>query len=64
MLAPMFSSFIIAISLVLGVCANSHVLQGRHHEIAKRHPTTVQLHKRFSAARWTFYDVGLSVLEF
>jgi hypothetical protein len=31
-----------------------------HHDIAKRADASVQLHKRgiFSAARWTFYDVG------
>jgi len=58
MLAQIFRSFFLALSLILGVCANSHVLHNRYHEIAKRHATDVQLHKRF-ASRWTFYDVGL-----
>jgi hypothetical protein len=53
----MFSSILLALSIALGVCATPH--QIRHHEIAKRHTTDVQLHKRFSSARWTFYDVGL-----
>ena len=60
----MLTSFLLlTLSLLWGVCANSH-LQIRHHEIAKRHTTDVQLHKRFTGVRWTFYDVGLSVLEF
>lgn len=29
-----------------------------HSEIAKRAEGSVQLHKRFSSTRWTFYDVG------
>ena len=51
-----------AASAILGVCANPHGAHlNRHQGIAKRAAGNVQLHKRFSSARWTFYDVGLSV---
>jgi hypothetical protein len=54
---------------LLGLCALSLVfaqLHGpsgprRHHDIAKRAKGDIQLHRRFTSARWTFYDVGLCV---
>ena len=47
--------------LPLAVWASIHgsVHQNRHAELAKRDLGEMQLHKRFEAARWTFYDVGL-----
>jgi hypothetical protein len=59
-----FSLFSLAAvaSAILGVCAKPHGAHlNRHQGIAKRATGNVQLHKRFSGARWTFYDVGLSV---
>ncbi|KAF9452251.1 hypothetical protein P691DRAFT_772427 [Macrolepiota fuliginosa MF-IS2] len=35
-----------------------HSSRRNHHEVAKRADGSVQLHKRFSGTRWTFYDVG------
>jgi len=35
-----------------------HSSRRNHHEVAKRADASVQLHKRFSGTRWTFYDVG------
>ncbi|KIK06513.1 hypothetical protein K443DRAFT_2991 [Laccaria amethystina LaAM-08-1] len=57
-----FSLFSLAAvaSAILGVCAKPHGAHlNRHQGIAKRATGNVQLHKRFSGARWTFYDVGL-----
>jgi hypothetical protein len=58
----MFSAFLTLLSIALAVCATPHIHQNRHHNIAKRHSSDVQLYKRFTSARWTYYDVGLSVL--
>lgn len=57
------TSFFALLSLVLPlVSANSHEQSSRrHHQIAKRAGSEVDLHKRFSGARLTFYDVGLFV---
>jgi hypothetical protein len=65
MFSKMFSSIIFALSLVLGVCAGSHTHQNRHNAIAKRHSADLQLYKRgtFSNAKFTYYDVGLFVVE-
>ncbi len=41
---------------VLGDLRHSH--RRTHSDIAKRADGSVQLHKRFSGTRWTFYDVG------
>lgn len=55
---------VVAISLVLLVGATPHIHQIRHSEIAQRHATNVQLYKRYSGARWTFYATGLFVVDF
>ncbi|KAG6919982.1 hypothetical protein DXG01_013331 [Tephrocybe rancida] len=52
------------LSLVLPLAALAHPPHGeghaaRHQQLAKRAAGDVELHKRFSGARWTFYDVGL-----
>ncbi|KAG6888492.1 hypothetical protein C0995_007918 [Termitomyces sp. Mi166 len=55
------------LSLVLPLGALGHSPRGnvhtRHHQLAKRAAGDVELHKRFSSARWTFYDVGLNMVE-
>ncbi|KAJ3566324.1 hypothetical protein NP233_g7077 [Leucocoprinus birnbaumii] len=43
---------------VLGDLRHSQRRTHSHHEVAKRAEGHVQLHKRFSNSRWTFYDVG------
>jgi len=60
MLANLFNLSLL-LAAPLGAWANSHgsVHSNRHVEIAKRQEGHVQLHKRFSDARWSFYDVGL-----
>src|ERR1700733_4654994 len=63
LLNPMFSAILALLSITLAVSANPHI-QNRHHDIAKRHSPDVQLYKRFTSARWTYYDVGLSVIQF
>ncbi|KAG6815875.1 hypothetical protein H0H87_010618 [Tephrocybe sp. NHM501043] len=47
--------------VALAAFANPHGSphHNRHVEIAKRQGGNVQLYKRYSSARWTFYDVGL-----
>ncbi|KAF8061534.1 RlpA-like double-psi beta-barrel-protein domain-containing protein-containing protein [Lyophyllum atratum] len=60
MLANLFNLSLL-LAAPLATWANSHgsVHSNRHVEIAKRQEGHVQLHKRFSDARWSFYDVGL-----
>ncbi|RDB24073.1 Allergen Asp f 7 [Hypsizygus marmoreus] len=60
----MFSRFLtvsfLSLALPLAAWANPHGVHHNHHaEVAKRQSSDVQLHKRFSQARWSFYDVGL-----
>ncbi len=43
---------------VLGDLRHSHRRASAHSDIAKRAEGHIQLHKRFSGTRWTFYDVG------
>ncbi|TDL27551.1 hypothetical protein BD410DRAFT_782657 [Rickenella mellea] len=51
---------LLTVTLPFTALAGSHdTLHRRHHDIAKRASGDVQLHKRFSNARFTFYDVGL-----
>ena len=60
MLARFLSLALIALSLGFGAYAHSaghHY--ARHHELARRASSAVQLHKRFDLARWTFYAVGM-----
>jgi hypothetical protein len=53
----LFTLISFALPLVL---AGSHGLGARRHqEVAKRAGSEVELHKRFSNARFTFYDVGV-----
>ncbi|GLB35356.1 hypothetical protein LshimejAT787_0209210 [Lyophyllum shimeji] len=60
MLANLFSlSLLLAAPLAAWANPHGHTHANRHVEIAKRHSGDVQLHKRFSSARWTFYDVGM-----
>lgn len=49
------------LALPLAALADSHGHHARnHHELAKRAPGEVgHLQKRFSNARFTYYDVGL-----
>ncbi|RDB24076.1 Allergen Asp f 7 [Hypsizygus marmoreus] len=52
------------VSLVLPLAASAVSPHGsqhhsRHAEIARRRDGDVQLHKRFSQSKWSFYDVGL-----
>jgi uncharacterized membrane protein len=58
------SFFLLLLSFILLVNANTHSHQIRHYEIAKRHTADVQLHKRFDLTKWTFYVVGLFVIVF
>jgi hypothetical protein len=53
-LAPLLS-FVLPLIAV----ADSHALSHAHHVLARRASGDVQLHKRISNARLTFYDVGL-----
>lgn len=60
MLSNLFSLVLLALPLAtLALHGNAHL--NRHHDVAKRGPGHVQLHKRYSNTRWTFYDAGLSV---
>jgi len=60
MLANLFNlSLLLAAPLAAWANPHNHAHLNRHVEIAKRHAGDVQLHKRFSSARWTFYDVGV-----
>ncbi|KAF5387110.1 hypothetical protein D9615_001860 [Tricholomella constricta] len=43
----------------LGTSSHDHTHNSRHQQIAKRQSGEVELHKRFSGSRWSFYDVGL-----
>lgn len=58
----MFSSLLtfslLALSLPIDALAAAHGnhLFNRHHELAKRADGNVELFKRFSNARWTFYN--------
>lgn len=45
--------------LALGASPHGSAHSSRHQQIAKRQSGDVELHKRFSSARWSFYDVGL-----
>ncbi|GLB35354.1 hypothetical protein LshimejAT787_0209190 [Lyophyllum shimeji] len=56
--APLVSLLALPL-LALGASTHGAAHSSRHQQIAKRHTGDVQLHKRFSNARWTFYDVGL-----
>ncbi|KAG5728346.1 Allergen Asp f 7 [Termitomyces sp. T112] len=51
------------LSFVLPLAVLGHSPRGsahtRHYQLAKRAAGEVELHKRFSSARWTFYAVGL-----
>ncbi|KAF5386808.1 hypothetical protein D9615_001859 [Tricholomella constricta] len=60
MLANLFS-FSLLLAAPLAALANPHGSAHfkRHVEVAKRQGGDVQLHKRFSDTRWSFYDVGL-----
>ncbi|KXN82564.1 hypothetical protein AN958_02415 [Leucoagaricus sp. SymC.cos] len=52
---------LVALAAPLAVLGDLHHSARRthnHHEVAKRANNSVELHKRFSGARWTFYDVG------
>jgi hypothetical protein len=50
----------LALPLVaLGASPHGSAHHSRHQQIAKRQSGDVELHKRFSSARWSFYDVGL-----
>lgn len=60
MLANLFSlSLLLAAPLVVWANPHGSYHYNRHVEIARRQTGDVQLFKRFSSARWTFYDVGL-----
>jgi hypothetical protein len=60
MLANLFNlSLLLAAPLAAWAHSHGSVHSNRHVEIAKRQEGHVQLHKRFSDARWSFYDVGL-----
>lgn len=60
MLLNLFRLSILALPLAaLASVHNPHL--NRHHDIAKRASGHIELHKRFSATRWTFYDVGMFV---
>ncbi|KAH0584305.1 Allergen Asp f 7 [Termitomyces sp. J132] len=52
-------SLLLATPLVAWANPHGSFHHNRHVEIAKRQTGDVQLFKRFSSARWTFYDVGL-----
>ncbi len=60
----MFSRFLslalITLFLGFGTFAHSNGHHNaRHHELARRASSAVDIHKRFDAARWTFYAVGM-----
>ncbi|KAF8352339.1 RlpA-like double-psi beta-barrel-protein domain-containing protein-containing protein [Amanita rubescens] len=60
----MFSRFLslalIALSFGFGTFAHSNGHHNaRHHELARRASSAVDIHSRFNVARWTFYAVGL-----
>ncbi|KAF8631444.1 hypothetical protein AX17_005121 [Amanita inopinata Kibby_2008] len=61
MLARLFSLVLLPLAISLGVSASEHGLNHhrRHHGLARRASSAVQIFKRFENARWTFYDVGL-----
>jgi len=46
------------LTVLAGTVHHPHAHRRNHHELSKRADASVQLHKRFSNTRWTFYDVG------
>ena len=58
MFASLFTFSILALSLPIDALAAVHGshLVNRHHELAKRAEGTVELSKRVSNARWTYYN--------
>ena len=64
MLSNIFSFSFLALPLVAFANPHASVHHARHAEIAKRQSSDIQLHKRYEDARWSFYDVGLSVAKF
>lgn len=61
MLPTFFGLTLLALGLPFTALAEPHAQPhvNRHRDIAKRALGNVDLHKRFSDSRWTFYDVGL-----
>jgi hypothetical protein len=55
--STLFASLAIPIAVLADPHAPNHARH--HHDIARRASGDVQLHKRFDAARFTFYEVGL-----
>ncbi|KAF9452250.1 hypothetical protein P691DRAFT_805135 [Macrolepiota fuliginosa MF-IS2] len=53
---------LLALALPFGAAAEGHHARGRHArhtDIARRADAGMELYKRYSDSRWTFYDVGL-----
>jgi len=61
MLPTFFGLTLLALALPFTALAEPHAQphMNRHRDIAKRALGDVELHKRFSSSRWTFYAVGL-----
>lgn len=57
----MRSSLLSVLTCLAYVLATPHASSylDRYGELAKRGTTDLQLQKRFSGSKWTFYDVGL-----
>ena len=59
MRTPIFAFTLWALALPYLALAGHVPHRRQHNTLARRVPGTVQLHKRFDNARFTFYDVGL-----
>lgn len=56
----LFAVSLLALSFFTGAAvAEPHGQRRNHDSIARRAQGDVNIHKRFSSARWTFYDVGM-----